>query len=593
MDKQKVTGGFRKEFKTLKPYFYRYRVKYLAGFVCLFVVDAAQLLIPQFTKKAIDLISSGVFQFKNILALSLLMIGTIFVIALGRFLWRLLIHGSSRRIEKELRDTIFDHLLNLSWDVYQKNKIGDLMARSTSDLASVRMAMGWGLVAGLDGSVMALAILIIIFVQDTGTAFFAVLPLPLITVLIIFFGTLVGKRFKKSQEANSALSETVQETFAGIRVIKSFVKESWFIKKFAENNDDYRDANMSVVKIHGLFMPLITFLSGFTSIIVILVGGGRVVLGLMTPGDLVALFTYIQMLIWPMLGAGFTVNMMQRGIVSLRRINGILETPPSIKTIQTIQNAKGVSSLADTAYNNIIEIKNLTFSYNTGKDVLKDINISLCEGATLGILGKTGSGKSTLIKILPRMLDPPFGTVFVKGRDVRNWDLNELRSQFGLSPQDSFMFSDTIKNNMLYGIEDADDGLIKLMTGLSALDRDIENFSSGLQTLIGEKGLTLSGGQKQRLAIARALIARPAILILDDSLSAVDAETEKRIVSGVYEERKNKTTIIISHRVSAFAHADFVAVMDDGKLVEYGTPSRLLAEGGYYAKTAALQQLYE
>jgi ATP-binding cassette subfamily B protein len=465
------------------------------------------------------------------------------------------------------------------------------------------MAIGWGLVAGLDGTVMALSIIIIIFIQDAGTAVFAVMPLPLITVLIIFFGSMVGRRFKRAQEANSALSETVQETFAGIRVVKSFVKEAWFIKRFAENNDDYRDANMAVVKLHGFFMPLISFLAGFTSLIVLFAGGRRVVLGLMTPGDLVALFSYMNMLIWPMLGAGFTVNIVQRGAVSLKRINEILNTEPSIKNSENLKNSENphiefseirdASPLRSACGDSIIEIKNLSFAYGEDKNVLRDISITVREGATLGLFGRTGAGKSTLVKLLPRMLDPPRGTVFVKGRDIHDWDIDALRSLFGVSPQDSFMFSDSIKNNLAYGCDGAENSLIETMCDISALDRDIETFSNGIGTMIGERGLTLSGGQKQRLSIARAVIIQSEILILDDSLSAVDAETEKRIVKNIYTARKNKTTIIISHRVSAFAGADHVAVLEGGALAEYGSPAELMEAGGYYAKTAALQQLYE
>ncbi|MDR2795383.1 MAG: ABC transporter ATP-binding protein/permease [Spirochaetaceae bacterium] len=589
-----------REFKTLKPFFYKYRFSYIGGFICLFTVDAAQLFIPQFTKSAINLISQDEFVWLDVFKLCLAMVAAMAVISFGRFLWRLFIHGSSRRIESELRQKLFDHLLTLSWDFFQKNKIGDLITRSTSDLGAVRMAIGWGLVAGLDGTVMALSIIIIIFVQDAGTAIFAVLPLPLITVLIIFFGRAVGGRFKRAQEANSALSETVQETFAGIRVVKSFVKEAWFIKRFAENNDDYRAANMSVVKLQGFFMPLISFLAGFTSIIVLLAGGRRVVLGLMTPGDLVALFSYMNMLIWPMLGAGFTVNIVQRGAVSLRRINEILNTEPSIKNprIEAAGEAADIPAKAESANDadviaDIIRIKNLSFTYGDNKNALRNISLAVKEGTTLGIIGRTGAGKSTLVKLLPRMLDPPRGTVFVKGRDVRDWDIDALRALFGVSPQDSFMFSDSIRNNLAYGRDDTDYELVKTAGSISALDRDIEIFSGGIETLIGERGLTLSGGQKQRLSIARAVIIQPEILILDDSLSAVDAETEKRVVKNIYEARKNKTTIIISHRVSAFANADYAAALDGGLLTEYGPPEDLVNGGGYYAKTAALQQLYE
>jgi ATP-binding cassette subfamily B protein len=600
------------EFKTLKPFFYKYRFRYIAGFVCLFTVDAAQLLIPQFTKNAINLIAQDSFVWTDVLKFCLAMIAAMAVISFGRFLWRLFIHGSSRRIEAELRQKLFDHLLTLSWDFYQKNKIGDLITRSTSDLGAVRMAIGWGLVAGLDGSVMALSIIVIIFAQNAGTALFAVLPLPFITILIIFFGRAAGKRFKRAQETNSALSETVQETFAGIRVVKSFVKEAWFIKRFAENNDDYREANMAVVKLQGFFMPLISFLAGFTSLIVIFAGGRRVVLGLMTPGDLVALFSYMNMLIWPMLGAGFTVNLVQRGAVSLKRINEVLNTPPSISppagSLLASGREKGVlyvrtplpavpagSSLAPQRGTKtpVIEIKNLSFGYGGDKNVLRNISLAVEEGVSLGILGRTGAGKSTLAKLLPRMLDPPRGTVFVEGRDVRDWDTGALRAMFGVSPQDSFVFSDSIKNNIVYGLDGADEALVKTVCDTAALDRDLDIFADNIETLIGERGLTLSGGQKQRLAIARAVIMSPRILILDDSLSAVDAETEKRIVKNLSRARKNKTTIIISHRVSAFANVDYAAVLDGGALTEYGPPATLVNAGGYYAKTAVLQQLCE
>lgn len=596
--------GVLREFGTLGPYIAKYRFKYIAGFACLFAIDAAQLAIPQFTKAAINLVSQDSFRWADVLRLCLAMVAAMALISFGRFLWRLFIHGSSRRIEAELRQNLFDHLLTLSWDFYQRNKIGDLIARSTSDLHAVRMAIGWGLVAGIDGSVMALSILAIIFVEDAPTAMFAVLPLPLITVLIIFFGKAAGRRFKRAQEANSALSETVQETFAGIRVVKSFVKEAWFVKRFADNNEDYRAANMEAVKLQGFFMPLISFLAGLTSVIVLFAGGRRVVLGLMTPGQLVALFSYTGMMIWPMLGAGFTVNILQRGAVSLKRINDILNEQPSIRNppVPVIKPAVQPAVQTDSGSAKVIELRNLSFSYGgdgsgaDGADALRGVNIALEEGATLGILGRTGSGKSTLIKLLTRTLDPPRGTVFVKGVDVRDWDIEALRALFGVSPQDSFMFSDSIRNNIVYGVDGrtaADDALIKEMTELAALDRDAEMFADGIGTLIGERGLTLSGGQKQRLAIARAVITRPEILILDDSLSAVDAETETRIVRNLKAERRGRTTIIISHRVSAFANADFAAVLEEGVLAEYGTPKELLKRGGYYAKTAELQQLCE
>ncbi|GHU15035.1 multidrug ABC transporter ATP-binding protein [Spirochaetia bacterium] len=582
-----------REFRTLLPYLSRYRGRYILGFLCLIIVDAAQVIIPQFIAQAVDLVSSGEADMRRILFLGLYMIGVMAVISAGRFLWRYFIHGSSRRIETEMREHLFDHLLTLSYDYYQKNKIGDLMARSINDLNAVRMSIGMGLVALVDFIVMAVSILVIIFIQDARTALFAVIPLPLITLLILIFGNTVGKMFLRSQETYSAMSDTVQETFAGIRVIKSFVNEWWFIKKFADTNDDYRDANMALTKLFGFFFPLVSFLSGLTTLILLLVGGIRVVEGYMSPGGLVALFRYLQMLIWPLMGAGFMVNMIQRGAVSLKRINEVLQTVPSI---MSPVNPRTSSVFSDVRSNTVpaIEISALSFAYEGGGGGLSDISLSVPQGSMLGIMGRTGSGKSTLIKTLTRTIDPPAGTVKVFGLDVREWDLSQLRGLFGVTPQDSYLFSDSIKQNIGYGLGEPAESLLKKAAETAALEKDFESFNQGWDTLIGERGLTLSGGQKQRVAIARSLILYPEILILDDSLSAVDAETEKRILTALLHERQGKTTIVISHRVSTLRNADRIAVLDKGRLCEYGSPRELAGlPGGFYARMAVLQHLDE
>ncbi|AEF83608.1 ABC-type multidrug/protein/lipid transport system, ATPase component [Treponema primitia ZAS-2] len=590
--KNRVSLG---EYRAILPYLTRYRKQYILGFLCLMIVDAAQVLIPQFTRRAVDLIAAGggsASDRRSIIILCLCMIGAMALISSGRFLWRYFIHGSSRRIEMELRDRLFDRLLTLSYDFYQENKIGDLMARATNDVGAVRNAIGMGLVALVDGTVLAAAILVIVFIQDARTASFAVLPILPITVLILRFGNTVGKQFHQAQETYSAMSDTVQETFAGIRVVKSFVKEWWFVKKFADTNDDYRDANMALVKTFGLFFPFITFLSGITTLILLLVGGGRVVEGLMSPGELVALFGYLQMLIWPLMGAGFMVNLIQRGAVSLGRVNAVLNTQPSIAP-PSYPKRPDPNLRGDTE----IEIRNLSFAYKD-KPVLENISLKVSRGSWVGILGRTGSGKSTLLKALTRMVDPPEGTVFVRGVDVRDWDPEELRSLFGVTPQDSYLFSDSIKNNIGYGLEDASDSRIQRSVELSALDRDLAGFTQGLDTLVGERGLTLSGGQKQRTAISRAVIMDTDFLILDDSLSAVDVETEKRVLRGLLEERERKlkgggssTAIIVSHRVSTLAYTDTVLVLDQGRITESGSPRELISRGGFYARMADLQRL--
>jgi ATP-binding cassette subfamily B protein len=578
------------EFKTLLPYLARYRFRYGLGFFFLVAVDAVQVIIPQFMRRAVDIISSGSFEIREVLAPAVAMAVLMTFISLGRFLWRFFINGSARRIETEMREKLFDHLLSLSYDFYQRNKIGDLMSRSSNDLNAVRESIGMGLVALVDGTIMAAAILVIIFVQDFKTAAFAVLPLLPITLLILLFGGIVGKRFRRVQETYSGLSNVVQETFAGIRVVKSFVKEWWFIKKFGDANDDYRNANMGLVKLFGFFFPLISFLSGLTVIIVLLIGGVRVVEGFMSPGDLVALFRYLQMLVWPVMGAGFVVNMIQRGAAALGRVNEVMNTRPGILSPPNpVCPVKGGEEL--------IGIKNLGFTYPGGKTALEDISLSIKRGSFTGILGPTGSGKSTLIKAITRMIDPPPGTVFIKGIEAGKWDLGELRKTFGVTPQDSFLFSDSIRNNILYGAG-TEEKALAVAVRLSALEKDLESFTGGLDTLIGERGLTLSGGQKQRAAIARSLAPGREVLILDDSLSAVDAETEKRILEGLLEEKRQRelqgaslTIIVISHRVSTLSRAERIVALEKGRISEEGTPRELLAKGGLYARTAELQKL--
>ncbi|GAB1481657.1 ABC transporter ATP-binding protein [Treponema sp.] len=576
-----------KEFRTLSKYLHKYRFRYLFGFIFLILVDAAQILIPQYVRYAIDLISSGNYSVKAILPFCLAIVGTAAVISFGRFFWRYFIHGSSRRIETEIRDGLFAHLMSLSPSFYQNNKIGDLMARATNDLNAVRMAIGMGLVAFIDGTFMAAAILTIMFIQDAKVSAIAIIPLPFITALIIGFGKAVGHRFKKAQETYASMSDIVQETFAGIRVVKSFVKEDWFIQKFADANDDYRNANMSLVRVYGLFFPLITFLAGLTTLIMLFVGGSRVIEGNMSAGELVAMLSYLQMLIWPMLGAGFTINMMQRGAASLARINEIFATVPDIRSPAFPKTTHKDYAGECCA----LELRNLSFSYPNGKLALDSISFSIPQGATLGIFGRTGSGKSTLLRLLPRLLDPPPSSIFIDGIDVRDRDLNELRSLFGITPQDTYLFSDSIKNNIAYGATNPTEERLRSVAELSAIAGDLEDFTNGWDTVVGERGFTLSGGQKQRVAISRAIVRDPDILILDDALSAVDAETEERILASLVRDRRDKTTIIVSHRVSTLRYADFVAVLDSGCLKEFGKPEALISSKGYFAETARLQRL--
>ncbi len=573
-----------KEYRSILPYLKKYRYRYLAGFFCLMVVDGSQIVIPQLVRRAIDLISTGDFATSEVAAICGLLLLAAASISLGRFSWRFFIHGSSRRIEVEMRDRLFSRLMELGGGFFQANKTGDLMAKATNDLGAIRQAVGMGFVSFFDGAFMSVAILAVMFASAPATALLTFIPLPIITVLIIIFGGMVGRRFKRVQEIYSRLSEIGQETMAGIRVVKAFVKEEHFAESFSKANDDYRDASLSLVKIFGFFFPFISFLAGLTTIILLLAGGAAVLENRMSAGTIVAMLAYLEMLVWPMMGAGFTVNALQRGAASLKRVNDVLEAVPEIAS------APGSSTISPSGD---IEFRSLSFTY-AGADapVLRDLSLRVPRGSTLGILGRVGSGKSTLLWLLPRLIEAPAGTVFIGGRDLRDYELGALRRAFGFVPQDSFLFSDSVENNVRFGSPAISEERFRLVASVSAIDRDVDGFPAGWGTVVGEKGLTLSGGQKQRVAIARALAADPEILVLDDALSAVDAETEERILSALLEERRDRTNLIVSHRVSTLRHAGTVIVLDKGGIAQRGTHEELLAqEDGFYAEIARLQEL--
>lgn len=573
-----------KDYRTALPYLRQYRWRYAAGALCLIVVDGAQLAMPQLVKRAVDLVSSGDFSKSEVLRVAGSMLLVALVISATRFLWRYFIHGSSRRIEAAMRDRLFARLMDLSGSYFQANKTGDLMARATNDLGAVRQALGMGFVTFFDGVFMTAAILAVMLAQNPRIALLTIAPLPVITALILLFGGMVGRRFKRVQEIYSRLSEIAQETIAGIRVVKSFVKEERFAADFSEENDRYRDASLGLVKVFGFFFPLISFLSGLTTVILLLAGGSAVIDNSMSAGDIVAMLAYLEMLIWPMMGAGFTVNMLQRGAASLKRVAEVLDAKPEIASPPMA--IKGIPRGG-------IEFRGLSLTYpGASSPALSDVALVLPEGSTLGVLGRVGSGKSTLLKVLPRLVDPPPGTVFLGGTDVRARDLADLRRAFGFVPQDSFLFSDTVEANVRFGAADMSEERFRRVVAIAAIDRDVELFPKGWATLVGERGLSLSGGQKQRLAIARALAADPAILVLDDALSAVDAETEKAILSALLEERRGRTNIIVSHRVSTLRNADIIVVLDGGRIAQRGTHAELLADSeGYYAEIARLQEL--
>ncbi len=513
-----------REFRTLLPYVRRYWPQYLAGLFFLLLADAGQLYLPQLVRRAVDLIASGSFSLRGLTAPVLLMVGTAGLIALGRFFWRYFINGSSRRIENGLRERLFTHLQSLSSTFYGRSKTGDLMAHMTNDMNAIRMATGMAFVSFVDGFFMTLAILVVLLVQNARLTLLSISPLPVLTVGVILFGRIVGEKFRQVQEGFSAMSDLAQESIAGIRVLKIFVQEKAFGRRFADKNREYSERNLSLAKTFGFFFPAVGFLAGLTSLIFLLLGGRAVMEGSLSPGMFTAFFAYLQMLIWPMLGAGFTVNMLQRAGASLGRINKILAQQPDISSPPPGQARRGPDR-------GKVQFQNLSFTYpGADKPVLQEVNLEIPAGTVVGVLGRTGSGKSTLVNLLPRLLDPPPGSVLVGGHDVREYELSGLRSAIRVVPQDTFLFSASIRENIAFGAADGDTPDLEEAASISTIQRDLGNFPQGWETVVGERGVTLSGGQKQRVALSRALAGRAAIYILDDAMSSVDTKTEEAIL---------------------------------------------------------------
>lgn len=574
--------SFLYEFRTLKPHIRKYRWAYITGLVFLILTDAGQIVIPRLMGNAVDLIAEGVGNTAAVGKLMLGIVGLAVVVAVGRYGWRNFIIGSARRIETDLRNDLYGKLLSLTGSFYNRYKVGDLMARATNDLRSVRMATGMALIAFIDGIFMTIVILTALFVGYGRLGLLIVIPLPLVTAMALILGRLIGPLFRKVQESFARISEHVQETLAGIRVIKSFAREKRALDTFAEINTNYGKANMSLVRFWGLIFPAMGFIAGLTVLLLLFFGGRQVLDGRLSPGDFVAALAYLGMLLWPAMGAGWVVNIMQRGAASMKRINVILDEIPDITDLP---------DATDDIPSGELEFRSVQYAYNDTDAVLKDVSFIAHHGGSTGILGRTGCGKTTLVKLVPRLLDPPEDSVLIGGKDIRLFKRSTLRQALGVVPQDVFLFSDTIRENILFARPDASDDDIEDVINAAALRTDLPFFPDGLETQVGEKGVTLSGGQKQRIAIARALIANPEILILDDALSAVDAETEEKILENLFRMRHGRTTLMISHRVSALSRCDRCIVLEDGLVSSIGTHEELLTRDGFYREISDLQKL--
>ena len=567
-------------FAPIVPLAKRLWWRYLLGIAALIVSSGLQLTIPRLIGRSIDAMSAEEAALPLVTRLMTQLLAVALVVGIARFLWRHYIHGASRRIEHDLRSQLFAHLTGLPKAYHQRAKTGDLMARLTQDLEAVRMATGMALVAFVDGVFMTVAIVVILIAQGAELALVLVVPLPFITVLMVVVGRLVRPLFGTAQASFAKMSDQVQETLAGIRVVKSFRKEPFFTRRFTAVNEEYARNHIKLVHVWGLFGPIVQLLSGLTVVLLLWFGGRLVFIGELSMGQFVATLGYLQMLVWPVMGAGYTVNMIQRGAAALDRIGEILAAESTIV-------APATAGRPDTTPS--IVYRHAHVDYDERAGALQDLSFELHDGEILGVIGSVGAGKTTMLELAPRLLDPASGTVHVAGLDVQRWDLAELRRQFGYVPQSTFLFSATLADNIRFARPAASDEEVQRFGLLAGLGPDLAEFPHGWQTVVGERGVTLSGGQRQRVAIARALLARPTYLLLDDALSAVDAATERSVIRALAGGEHANATILVSNRISALKSADHIVVLEAGRVSDQGRHEELIAREGLYRSIAAIQ----
>ncbi len=567
---------------TVRKYLWRYRRGMSLGFFCLILKDVAQALQPLMIKMAVD--AFGGSGSRLFLRFAGYLVGLALLKGAFQFWMRVILIGVSRDIEYDIRNDLFRHLVSLSPDFYARTRTGDVMARATNDLNAVRMMLGPGVMYWFETSLtFALAIAIMMY-YDWRLALFAVMPAPAVSLAVILFGRSIHTRFERIQEMFSDISSRVQENLSGVRMIRAFVQERAEMRRFAELNRQYIGQNLKLVLIQGVFQPLLEVLIGTTFLVVLWVGGRQVLLGRISIGSFVMFNTYMGMLVWPMIALGWVVNLMQRGSASLKRINQILAERPTIEAPP--------APVRPQSFRGELEFRDISMDYGSTL-ALDSIDLRIPAGMTLALVGHTGSGKTTLASLVPRLMDPTGGAILLDGIDLRELDPADLRRQIGFVPQETFLFSATIAENIAFGVEGATQEDIRRAAGIAGLADDIESFPKGYQTMVGERGITLSGGQKQRTAIARAILRDPRILVLDDALASVDTMTEERILTHLAGVMRGRTVILISHRVSTVRQAGRIIVLERGRIVEQGTPAELAAAGGYYAELSQRQMLEE
>lgn len=584
----KLKGGLQMNQKELlKRYVMKYKWFYIFGVLILLLVDYMQLFIPKIIGMVTDGIKDGSMASEGIITMVMTLIGVTLVMALSRIGWRYCIIGSSKKIERDLRADLFEKWVELDAQYFNAHKTGNLMAYATNDLNAIRMMVGPGVITIFDAVIMTFLVIgQMAFDISLQLTLVAIIPMPFIAWGSYYFGKIIKRRFKIKQEAFALLSDKVQEAFSGIKVIKSFVQEYYDLKDFDVIAEDNYDKNLKLAKLSAFLNPLVIFLVGTSLLISIGYGGYLTMVNEITIGEFVAFNQYILMLSWPMQAIAMGINTFAQGSASVKRIDEVLQVQA------VVQDEEGAKALEQVEGN--IKLSHLNFNFpDNNQQGLIDVNLDIKKGETLAILGRTGSGKSTLVNLLLRIYNAPEGSIYIDGKDIMKATVQSVREHIAYVPQDNFLFSDTIASNIAFGADHLTKEQIEEAARKADVHRNIMDFPEKYDTVVGERGTTLSGGQKQRVSIARALILDAPILILDDSLSAVDTKTEELILENLKEVREGKTNIIIAHRISTVRHADHIVVLEEGRVAEYGNHESLLEMQGIYADMYEKQQLEE